>query len=358
MEKQTTIASSCLFLLYITTFTVAEVLEAHHHLHQHNIHGSVKLFVFGDSYVDTGNIRKSVSPSWKEPYGITFPGKPAGRFSNGRVLTDYIASFLGIRSPVPYALRKFVKKSKLESGMNFAFGGTGVFDTLVSGPNLTTQIDFFEHLLQQKVYAKNDVIKSSIALVSVAGNNYAAHFGRPGNDTKDLAMFTKSIIKQLTVDLKRIHDLGVQKIAVTTIEPLGCLPSITSFLSYQNCNEFANMASMFHNQILLQKLEELNKETKNSAFVDLDLYNAFISAVKPPKHHQGYSTFQINTLKPCCVGVSNEYSCGSVDQTGAKKYIVCDNPDVSFFWDTVHPSQNGWHEVYAAIKPSLHQLCS
>ncbi|XP_008232020.2 PREDICTED: GDSL esterase/lipase At5g03610-like [Prunus mume] len=211
--------------------------------------------------------------------------------------------------------------------MNFAFGGTGVFDTLVSGPNLTTQIDFFEQLLQQKVYAKNDVVKSSIALVSVAGNDYAAHFGRPGNDTK-------------------------------TIEPLGCLPSITSFLSYQNCNEFANMASMFHNEILLQKLEELNKETKNSAFVDLDLYNAFISAVKPPKHHQGYSTFHINTLKPCCVGVSNEYSCGSVDQTGAKKYIVCDNPDVSFFWDTVHPSQNGWHEVYAAIKPSLHQLCS
>ncbi|KAL6289317.1 hypothetical protein ACE6H2_006827 [Prunus campanulata] len=346
MEKQTIIASSCLFLLYIATFTVAEVLEAHHHLHQHNSHGSVKLFVFGDSYVDTGNIRKSVSPSWKEPYGITFPGKPAGRFSNGRVLIDYIASFFSIRSPVPYALRKFGKKSKLQSGMNFAFGGTGVFDTLVSGPNLTTQIDFFEQLLQQKVYAKNDVVNSSIALVSVAGNDYAAHFGRPGNDTK------------LTVDLKRIHDLGVQKIAVTTIEPLGCLPSITSFLSYQNCNEFANMASMFHNQILLQKLEELNKETKNSAFVDLDLYNAFMSAMKPPKHHQGYSTFQINTLKPCCIGVSKEYSCGSVDQAGAKKYIVCDNPDVSFFWDTVHPSQNGWHEVYAAIKPSLHQLYS
>ncbi|KAL6289310.1 hypothetical protein ACE6H2_006820 [Prunus campanulata] len=182
MEKQTTIASSCLFLLYIATFTVAEFLEAHHHLHKRNSHGSVKLFVFGDSYVDT-----SVAPSWKEPYGITFPGKPAGRFSNGHVLTDYIASFLGIRSPVPYALIKFVKKSKLKSGMNFAFGGTGVFDRLVSGPNLTTQIDFFEQLLQQRVYA----------------------------------------------------------------------------------------------------LEELNKETKNSAFVDLDLYNAFMSAVKPPKHHQG-----------------------------------------------------------------------
>lgn len=49
-----------------------------------------KLFVFGDSYADTGNIVKSQSPSWKQPYGVTFPGKPSGRFSDGRVITDYI----------------------------------------------------------------------------------------------------------------------------------------------------------------------------------------------------------------------------------------------------------------------------
>ncbi|CAL8118514.1 unnamed protein product [Prunus armeniaca] len=126
MEKQTAIASSCFFLSYIATFT----------------------------------------------------GKPTGRFSDGFVLTDYIASFLGINSPVPYALRKFVKKSKLESGMNFAYGGTGVFDTVFGGPNLTTQIDFFQQLLEQKLYStKNDVVNSSIALVSVAGNDYAAYFG-------------------------------------------------------------------------------------------------------------------------------------------------------------------------------------
>ncbi|KAL2227685.1 UNVERIFIED_CONTAM: GDSL esterase/lipase, partial [Sesamum indicum] len=54
--------------------------------------GEVKkvLFVFGDSYADTGNLPTSVSRSWKSPYGITFPGKPSGRFSDGRVLTDYI----------------------------------------------------------------------------------------------------------------------------------------------------------------------------------------------------------------------------------------------------------------------------
>ncbi|CAH2057573.1 unnamed protein product [Thlaspi arvense] len=51
-----------------------------------------RIFVFGDSYADTGNNRKSVAKSWKVPYGITFPGKPAGRFSDGRVLTDYLGA--------------------------------------------------------------------------------------------------------------------------------------------------------------------------------------------------------------------------------------------------------------------------
>lgn len=52
-----------------------------------------KLFVFGDSYSDTGNNRKSEASSWKYPYGISFPGKPTGRFSDGRVLTDYLGTY-------------------------------------------------------------------------------------------------------------------------------------------------------------------------------------------------------------------------------------------------------------------------
>ncbi|KAK9187382.1 hypothetical protein WN944_018776 [Citrus x changshan-huyou] len=50
---------------------------------------SVKLFVFGDSHVNTGNWPKDFTP-WQQPYGITFPREPAGCFSSGRVLTDYI----------------------------------------------------------------------------------------------------------------------------------------------------------------------------------------------------------------------------------------------------------------------------
>ena len=86
---------------------------------------------------------------------------------------------MGIRSPIPYRWRKIGKKVQ-GHGMNFAYGGTGVFDTLIKAPNMTTQINLFQQVLEEKLYTKRD-LKSSIALVSLAGNDYAAYFA--GNGT-------------------------------------------------------------------------------------------------------------------------------------------------------------------------------
>ena len=87
--------SSLILIVFWLLFTVLLSFVAETHAvkgsHRHH-HGSTKLFVFGDSYADTGNSRNLFSSSWKEPYGITFPGKPTGRFSDGRVLTDYIGA--------------------------------------------------------------------------------------------------------------------------------------------------------------------------------------------------------------------------------------------------------------------------
>jgi hypothetical protein len=51
------------------------------------------LFVFGDSFADTGNIPRShlspVTRQWYSPYGST-AGLKTGRFSDGSVQTDFI----------------------------------------------------------------------------------------------------------------------------------------------------------------------------------------------------------------------------------------------------------------------------
>jgi len=64
----------------------------------------------------------------------------------------------------------------------------------------------------------------------------------------------------------------------------------------------------------------------------------------------------MNPLQPCCEGVSMEYSCGSVDEKGEKKYCLCKKPELSFFWEGVHLSQNGWYAVYMMLYSSLSKL--
>ena len=50
------------------------------------------LFVFGDSLVDVGNNNyiATAARSDMKPFGIDFPAGPTGRFSNGKVVVDYI----------------------------------------------------------------------------------------------------------------------------------------------------------------------------------------------------------------------------------------------------------------------------
>lgn len=89
------------------------------------------------------------------------------------------ANYLKVKSPVPYRMRKLMPKH-LKYGMNFAFGGTGVFETLNPGPNMTTQINFFHQVIKDKVYTASD-INNSVALVSVAGNDYTRYGATNGS---------------------------------------------------------------------------------------------------------------------------------------------------------------------------------
>ncbi|XP_038712262.1 GDSL esterase/lipase At5g03610-like isoform X1 [Tripterygium wilfordii] len=343
MENQ----RSFIFFFLLFSFTITSSAgHAIQELHKQP-YKAVKLFVFGDSYADTGNRNKADSSSWMEPYGITFPGKPAGRFSDGRVLTDYVASFLGVKSPPPYKLRKYATKSQLGYGMNFAYGGSGVFNTIYHVPNISTQINFFQKLLEEILYTKSD-LNSSIALVSLAGNDYTTFLAQNGGKTEGFEEFTRSMINQLIKNLQQISDLGLRRIMVTAIEPLGCLPTSAALSSYKSCNKTSNASAKFHNKLLRKSVHKLNQKSRGFEFGILDLYRAFMSAIKRSRRS--------GILKPCCVGVTNEYSCGSVDENGEKKYLVCSNPKLSIFWDEVHPSQNGWHSIYLSLRSELRRL--
>ncbi|KAJ9684870.1 hypothetical protein PVL29_017047 [Vitis rotundifolia] len=250
---------------------------------------------------------------------------------------------MGIKSPIPYRYRNL---RLIKYGMNFAYGGTGVFDTLVAAPNITKQIDLFEQLLQEKIYTRDD-LKFSTALVSVSGNDYGIYLAR-GGSLRGLPAYIVSVVNQLGLDLQRIHDLGVPKVAVMGIQPLGCLPEFTKEFSYEICNSTGNLAALFHNLLLTTMVEKLKPESK---FVVIDMYDAFISAMK--KFESETETSKL--LRPCCTGITSEYRCGDV-KNWEKKYNVCRVPKLAFFWDSFHPTQAGWDAIVSELGSSIVSL--
>ncbi|GER33403.1 GDSL esterase/lipase, partial [Striga asiatica] len=82
------------------------------------------LYQFGDSISDTGNLVRippfgPFLPAARQPYGRTFPGKPTGRWSDGRLIIDFTAASVGLPPLNPY-LKKY---ASFENGVNFAVAG-------------------------------------------------------------------------------------------------------------------------------------------------------------------------------------------------------------------------------------------
>lgn len=100
---------------------------------------------------------------------------------------------------------------------------------------------------------------------------------------QDLPAFAEQLVNQISVNLERIHNIGVSKIAVGFVAPLGCLPLVSVGSSYQNCSDEANLLANYHNNLLSQKVQDMNNnQTSGSGlpvYITLDLYSAFLNTI-------------------------------------------------------------------------------
>lgn len=93
------------------------------------------ILIFGDSLLDTGN--NNYIPTQLQanhaPYGVSFPGGiPTGRFSDGKLMSDFLANALGLKQYVPPFLDPNLPQSELPTGVCFASAGSGYDDRTAS----------------------------------------------------------------------------------------------------------------------------------------------------------------------------------------------------------------------------------
>ncbi|KAL3533827.1 hypothetical protein ACH5RR_007348 [Cinchona calisaya] len=181
--------------------------------------------------------------------------------------------YYGLETPIAHRFINGTKEQVLY-GVNFAYGGTGVFDTGNGNPDMTSQIDLLKKLLMDSVITKAD-LESSLCLLSVAGNDYAAYLLHNGK-IEDLQEFIRRVVNQLAKDLKTLHDMGARKIAVPSMPPQGCAPMFAE--SFTKCNDTINLLVVAHDLFLNKAVDDLNRESGDSSYYMPDFYNMFRKA--------------------------------------------------------------------------------
>ncbi|XP_062186739.1 GDSL esterase/lipase At5g03610-like [Phragmites australis] len=304
-----------------------------------------QMLVFGDSYADTGNIPKSdlsqESRQWYSPYGRL---RPSGRLSDGKVQSDFIAMLLGrSEGPPTYRLRSSHYVDMF--GMNFAFSGSGVFEVPQKVPTLREQVDYVEILIKEGTI-KDWRLKDTVALVAISGNDYV-HIANMSSSNETIAL-VGNVTTEIAKEVKRLQDLGVPKILVNNLHPLGCTPRHSRPNNYARCDDRANMVASMHNKNLAEKL---GSDHENVMLLDLN--TAFSNLVQPSpdaaKNPSDYLAKAFtNKLRPSCESYDPKGYCGQEDENGHPQYSLSDlddDPFGNFYWDDVHPTHTGWYFV-------------
>ncbi|CAK9237978.1 unnamed protein product [Sphagnum troendelagicum] len=295
-------------------------------------------FAFGDSYADTGNSPKSgpnEGSGWLYPYGITWPQYPAGRFSDGKVESDFFAELLGIPTPPPYLN---LTDQSTANGVNFATAGSGV--TFAYGENpLGGQVDNLELFLRTDPYSK-EALANSVTLVSVNGNDYTAFNGNTSTASTAKVVYIEYVVPGIAHNLQRLYDFGLRDVMVSNLPPASCIPVYTQQYNYSKCDTALDNLNQFHNHLLLVAVEELNYVNPGARFIILDAFAAF-SQLFEQANAVGFT----DGLVPCCQGLGNNTCAATDPATGKPLYTLCKDIGKALFWDYEHPTQSAWHYI-------------
>ncbi|XP_057835333.2 GDSL esterase/lipase At5g03610 [Cryptomeria japonica] len=299
-------------------------------------------FVFGDSYADTGNrnpYNQTVNRTWRKPYGLTWPGYPAGRFSSGKIQTDFWGDILGLPVPIAYELlRSHDCKStakKIRQGVNFAVGGSGIFQAY-GFITVAQQVKQFKKLIPGSHGFDSRKLSRSVVLISVAGNDYGAFLSSRNGSIEGLIDLVKPVVSGTIDAVKELYESGLRNFVVSNIGPFGCGPQIGKTSCDSNYNDFVAL----HTRLLREGVGSLKSDLKQLSIIISDLVSAINYIFSSPAQF-GF----VDLFVPCCAEKGGVELCGEVDEIGGALFAVCSNIEEKFFWDSVHPTQRGWDAI-------------
>ncbi|XP_065868419.1 GDSL esterase/lipase 1-like isoform X2 [Euphorbia lathyris] len=250
------------------------------------------LFIFGDSLFDAGNNNYIQNATFKAnfwPYGQSFFNYPTGRFSDGRIIPDFIAEYEKLPLIPPFLQPG---DHYYEYGVNFASAGVGALLETLQGKvvDLKTQIGYFKDAkkeIRQNLgdEESNSLISESLFLLSVGGNDYGFTKTSTAFQSYTPQEFVDIVIGNLSYVIKEIYKSGGRRFGIVNIGDYGCAPFMRAQNGSGGCFEEVTVLIRLHNIALSNLLKHLQTQLKGFEFSLLDFYTLLSERINNPSKY-------------------------------------------------------------------------
>nr|AAL68831.1 Enod8.2 [Medicago truncatula] len=326
------------------------------------------IFSFGASNVDTGGLAAAFQAP-PSPYGETYFHRSTGRFSDGRIILDFIAQSFGLPYLSPY-LNSL--GSNFTHGANFATGGSTINIPNSIIPNgifspFSLQIQYIQfkdfisktNLIRDQggVFAtlipKEDYFSKALYTFDIGQNDLIG--GYFGNKTiKQVNATVPDIVNNFIVNIKNIYNLGARSFWIHSTVPSGCTPTIlanfpSAIKDSYGCAKQYNEVSQYFNLKLKKALAQLRVDLPLAAITYVDIYSPNYSLFQNPKKY-GFELPHV-----ACCGYGGKYNirvgCGETLNINGTKIEAgsCKNPSTRIIWDGSHFTERRYKIVFDQI---------
>ncbi|KAL9239190.1 hypothetical protein vseg_013533 [Gypsophila vaccaria] len=305
-----------------------------------------KIYAFGDSYTDTGNTVSTTGPSGfnyvsNPPYGATYFHHPTNRYSDGRLVIDFVAQYLSLPFVPPYKGHP----QGGPSGVNFAVAGaTAIEHSFFVKNNLSfditpesigTELRWFETVLAKAgcVGKCGKVLEDSLVWVGEIGVNDYAYSVESAVNMKSVQSLA---LKRVSGFLQAVLNKGAKYVVVQGVPPSGCL-TLAMYLAppddrdEMGCVKSQNILSSTHNTLLQSEIRVLQRRFPESTIVYADYFNAYRDIMRNRTKYGFKEAFKV-----CCGSGGGELNYDFFSACGAPGSGSCSNPSEYINWDGVH----------------------
>ncbi|XP_076884761.1 GDSL esterase/lipase At5g14450-like [Bidens hawaiensis] len=296
------------------------------------------MYNFGDSNSDTGAYSAVFDPVLP-PYGMTYFGKPAGRFAAEKLGFPYLSAYVDSIG------------TNFRHGGNFAVGGATIqpADALMlnktfNAITLAVQLSQFQQFKRRAcdLYLKeSSEIKNRLPIPEdYARAIYTFDIGE--NDLlagieymkeEQVKTYIPAMINDLSSVIKKLYEGGSRRFWIYNTGPIGCLPYLVT--NYPpapgnadkfGCVESYNELAQEFNKQLEDEVSRLGSQLQESSLVYVDVYSIKYSLISEANKY-GFK----DSLEQCV------WQDGGVNK-------ACDNPSEYISWDGKHYTEaaNKW----------------